>query len=161
MASRPERNDDWFLQYFSDWLNPFNYNHNKSDRGRGYVNSGLDYAMGGDAGRNEWKYNSSQIPFVGDFYRWQDSNNFWADYFKEKGLTWADAQYPTMMRGAGSAGSALLHGADQMLSKSKTLTRLYEGLGEDYGDWTPSKQPQKKVRTNVGIRDGRFYYYGY
>lgn len=149
------RNDDWFMEFvnqFKPWIGRSN-----SD----YVGNALDLLMGGQAGKNEWKWNLASLPVIGDFYKWQDANNYWADYAVNRGIDWSQAQYPTMMRGAGSAAGAITHGADTVLSKSKTLSRLYEGLKEDYGDWTPSRQPEKSIRTNVGIRGGRFYNYGY
>lgn len=129
-----DRNDDWFMEFinqFKPWIG-------RSDSD--YVGKALDYLMGGDAGKNEWKWNAASLPFIGDFYKWQDANNYWADYFANRGLNWGDAQYPTMMRGAGAGTGAISHGADAVLGKSKTLVRLYEGLNQDQGDWSPRRR---------------------
>lgn len=154
-----DRNDDWFMEFinqFKPWIG-------RADSD--YIGKALDLLMGGEAGKNEWKYNISSVPFIGDFYKWQDANNFWSDYFAAKGLDWSKVQYPTMMMGSGSAANAVNHGADMVLSKSRTLTRLYEGLGQDQGDWTPAKHHQPSVSSNIGIRKingrGQFYRWDY
>lgn len=127
-------NDDWFLEFinqFRPWLV-----RGSSDQ----IGYGLDLLAGGQAGKNEWKWNTASLPFIGDFYRWQDANNYWSDYFANRGMSWADALYPTMMSGAGAGGRAFTRGADTVMSKSKTLGRLYEGFGQDYGDWSPRRR---------------------
>ena len=129
-----ERNDDWFMEFinqFKPWIG-------RADSD--YIGKALDMLMGGQAGKNEWKWNSASLPFIGDFYKWQDANNFWSDYFQARGLDWSKAQYPTMMRGAGAGTGAITHGFDTVLSKSKTLGRLYEGMNQDYGDWSPRRR---------------------
>lgn len=129
-----DRNDDWFMEFinqFKPWIGRSN-----SD----YIGKALNLIAGGDAGKNEWKWNAASLPFVGDFYKWQDSNNYWVDYFANRGLDWSKAQYPTMLQGAGSSTRALTRGADTVMSKSKTLGRLYEGFGQDYGDWSPRRR---------------------
>lgn len=153
-------NDDWFLQFLYDH-NPFNYDwNNRGKPSRGHINTALDLVATPED-KNKWKYDAARIPFIGDYYRWQDQSNYWKDYMDPRGLTWADAKYPTMMMGAGTAGNAVTHGVDTMMSMSKTLGRLYEGLNQDQGDWTPAVHPRKPVRTNVGIRNGGFYHFGY
>lgn len=154
-----DRNDDWFLEFinqFKPWIGRSN-----SD----YIGKALDLIAGGEAGKNEWKYNVSSVPFIGDFYKWQDYNNFWSDYFSSRGLDWSKAAYPTMMLGSGSGAKAINHGVDTVVGKSRTIGRLYEGLGQDYGDWTPSKQPQSFQPSNIGIRKingkGQFYRWDY
>lgn len=154
-----DRNDDWFMEFinqFKPWIG-------RSDSD--YIGKALDMLMGGDAAKNQWKYDVSSVPFIGDFYKWQDMNNFWSDYFAAKGLDWSKAAYPTMMMGSGLAANAINHGVDTVLGKSKTIARLYEGLGQDQGDWIPSKQPQPFQPSYVGIRKingkGQFYRWDY
>nr|WCR62180.1 MAG: hypothetical protein [Smacoviridae sp.] len=125
------RNDDWFFEFINQYR-PWLVRGSSSQIGRG-----LDLIAGGQAGRNEWKWNVASLPFIGDFYKWQDANNYWSDYFANRGMSWSDALYPTMMKGAGAGAGAIARGADTVLSKSKTLGRLYEGLGQDHGDWSP------------------------
>lgn len=146
--------DQWFMEFinqFKPWIG-------RADSD--YIGKALDMLMGGQAGKNEWKWNASSLPIIGDFYRWQDANNFWQDYFQNRGLDWSKAQYPTMMLGAGSGANAVMHGADTVLGKSRTLSRLYEGLNQDFGDWEPVR-PYTLPPGGRSFRTGRTTRYFY
>lgn len=147
--------DDWFSQFLNDRFRPYMMR----DKG-GNINKGLDYLFTPEQ-KNRYKYEVSSLPFVGSYYKWQDMSNYWQDYMDAKGLSWADVKYPTMMMGSGQALGNAMRDVGKVMSLSKTAGRLYEGLSQDQGDWTPSKQPERPIRTNIGIRGGRFYNYGY
>lgn len=114
---------DMFIDWFNKYLNPFNYDFNAraglTDFGPGFGD------MLTDEQKNQWIYNASGFPFIGDYYRYMDNMAYLRDYYAHTDLGWDDVEYPTRLPGAGTAGSTvtrLLH--TPMVSKNlKTLYR--------------------------------------
>lgn len=126
--------DDWFGQFVNDHFRPYM----QRDKG-GYINKGLD-ALFTPEQKNQYKYDVANLPFIGSYYRWQDMSSYWQDYMNAKGLNWGDVKYPTMMMGAGQGLGSVMHDISKTMSMSKTTARLYEGLRQDFGDWSPRRR---------------------
>ncbi|AIY31244.1 hypothetical protein [Camel associated drosmacovirus 1] len=74
---------------------------------------------------NQWRYNMSGVPFVGDWIRAADQNQWRQDYMDNYGVGWEDVKYPSMVPGAGSyahASTNLIAGSGIV---SKNLLGLY------------------------------------
>lgn len=110
--------------------------------------------------RNRYYYNMSKFPVVGDLIRYQDSMNYWSDYFRNRPGSggWANVKYPSMMAGAGNITA---HSRASLGFVSKNLTKLYDKPGKPQGYWTPAPEPHRRIRTYVGPIRGTFRYYGY
>lgn len=150
--------NDWFGEWFQRYINPFNYDFTGQSSGR--YNRGLDYIAGGEAGYNRWKYEMSKFPGIGDFYRWQDADKYWSDYFKNyPDLDWSKVQYPTMMAGSGISSKAVSSAFGMQGRLSRTIDSLYKGINQDTGTWTPSRQKELRIRTPYLIRNGGYMRY--
>lgn len=53
------------------------------------------------------KFYFADVPFVGSVVRAFDQSNYYSDYMRNRGLSWSDVQYPSLMRGSGGVGSGL------------------------------------------------------
>lgn len=75
--------------------------------------------------RNRYYYNMSRFPIVGDFIRYQDSMNYWNDYFRNRPGAggWSNVKYPSMMAGAGNISGGM--GRASVGFVSKNLKSLY------------------------------------
>lgn len=113
------------------------------------------------AWRNRYRYNMSKTPFLGDFIRAEDYARFWDDYFKNRPGAggWENVKYPALMSGSGTLTGGV--GRASVRFVSKNLTSLYNNSGKDTGRWSPAPEPNRRIRTNIGIGGGRFYHYGY
>lgn len=145
--------DDWFSQFIYRKV-PM---HVQNDS----VNHALDMLFG-DANKNRWRYDVAKMPFIGTYYRGVDQRNYWNDYMANRGLSWADAKYPTMMPGAGSVGASAMGDimGSAFMGRSKTLDRLYQGLKQDFGDWEPVR-PYTLPPGGKSFRMGRTTRYFY
>lgn len=67
---------------------------------------------------NQAVYIGSNIPVVGDVLKAVDTLRYYDDYFTNRGLTWADVEYPTRLNSAGFSGLTNY--------VSSNIERLYE-----------------------------------
>lgn len=116
---------DWFLEYFNDRLNPFNMDLNRFTRGM--VDSGMNTAFTPEE-RNRWQYEVSKFPIVGDYYRWRDLDAFFADYMRNRDLSWADMKYPSMAQGSGTSSGAVTKYLALNPQISHSIGSLYDEL---------------------------------
>lgn len=83
--------------------------------------------------RNQFRFNMAGAPFLGDFYRWEDSMQWYKDYGKNMGISWADMKYPALQRFAGSLGAGIGSSAGASWMFSRNLARMY-------GEYQPDKR---------------------
>lgn len=53
------------------------------------------------------KFYFADVPVVGSVVRAFDQSNYYSDYMRNRGLSWSDAQYPSLMRGSGGVGAGM------------------------------------------------------
>lgn len=96
---------DMFIDWFNKYLNPFNYDFNAraglTDFGPGFGD------LLTDEQKNQWIYNASGFPFIGDYYRYMDYQQYLKDYFANTGFDWSNVEYPSMLPGSGTSGRAI------------------------------------------------------
>lgn len=115
--------DDWFLEFYNRRVNPFNLD--LSGKSSGAVNAALGSVFS-ESDKNRWRYEMAKFPGVGDFYRWQDWNNYWEDYSKNRDIdVWGSAKYPTMMGGAGTSSAVASKYLGLQSKISKNIGSLY------------------------------------
>lgn len=51
------------------------------------------------------KFYFADFPIVGSIVRATDQSSYYSDYMSNRGLSWSDAKYPTLMRGSGGVGA--------------------------------------------------------
>lgn len=68
--------------------------------------------------RNRTQYRLSSYPIVGDYLRSRDSERYLTDYMNQRGLSWDDVKYPSLLK-----GSTL--GYRTFETSMKSLERLY------------------------------------
>lgn len=72
------------------------------------------------------RWQLSRLPFVGDFMRAMDQQNYYNDYFRNTGMSWSDVKYPALLGGQNAIGAgtnAAYTIAGGMVSRN--LMRLY------------------------------------
>lgn len=75
---------------------------------------------------NEFAYNMSGVPILGDMLRWEDSRKYMRDYMSAYGLDWSKVQYPSLLAGAGNLGRAGTGAFMGSSFVSSNLSRLYD-----------------------------------
>lgn len=55
-------------------------------------------------GQNEIRYKMSGLPIVKDLMVYEDNMQRMNDYLKNRGLSWEDVKYPSLLSGAGTGG---------------------------------------------------------
>lgn len=70
--------------------------------------------------RNRAKWNLANSPFIGDLWKYEDTQKRMNDYMKAKGIDWADVKYPSLITGAGSATNLVMN------IDPKSVERLYD-----------------------------------
>lgn len=53
---------------------------------------------------NQAVYLASAFPLVGDAFKAIDTMRYYDDYFANRGLSWADVEYPTRLSTSGFSG---------------------------------------------------------
>lgn len=115
------------LEYFFEFLKDISLNNNQfggfengehTDDVLDFWKQGMDLTVSFDnylhvvMGDDEWarmKWLMSDAPLVGPLIRLSDNINYWTDYFKNTGLSWADVLYPSRLSGSGAGGYASLN----------------------------------------------------
>lgn len=80
------------------------------------------------AWRNRYYYNMSHFPGIGDLIRFQESMDYWNDYFKNRPGSggWANVKYPALMQYSGNASRGVTSGYQYV---SRNLYSLYDERG--------------------------------
>lgn len=68
-------------------------------------------------GQNEIRYKMSGLPFIKDIMVYEDNMKRINDYMKNRGLSWEDVKYPSLLAGAGSGG--------RLVTDVASVARLY------------------------------------
>lgn len=117
---------EMFIDWFNRNINPFNYDF--------LARSNLKEDAPGvgdmltDEQKNQWAYDASGFPIIGDYYRYNDNKQQMQDYMENTGVTWDQVQYPSLLPGAGTASrgiSSMLGLYSVAPTVSKNLSRLY------------------------------------
>lgn len=69
------------------------------------------------AWQNKVRYRMSGLPIVKDLMVYEDQNRRMEDYLKNRGLSWEDVKYPSLLYGAGSGG--------RLVTDVASVARLY------------------------------------
>lgn len=72
-----------------------------------------------------WQY--SRLPIVGDFYRASDQQRYYNDYLRNRGMSWSDVKYPSLLGGQNAIGASVSAGYSVAgMAVSRNLLRLYK-----------------------------------
>lgn len=72
------------------------------------------------------RWQLSQAPFIGGFYKAMDQQKFYNDYLRNRGMTWKNVKYPALLGGQTALGAGYNAGADVLgMAVSRNILRLY------------------------------------
>lgn len=85
--------------------------------------NGSDYGFLSDP---YFRWQMSQVPFVGGFYKAMDQQKFYNDYLRNRGMTWKNVKYPALLGGQTAVGAGVNAGTDLLgYAVSRNILRLY------------------------------------
>lgn len=104
----------------------------------------------------QFRYATADIPILGDINKAIDSLNYANDYLANRGISWDDVKYPTMMKGAGNGFYSAFRASDKSV---EDLYKSEERKRERYKNEYSRALRNEHYRTAIDANNMRRAWY--